>query len=105
MKRLSIAEALRECIRQEMRRDERVFCIGEDIAVCGGWGGAFTVTQGGTTKTYGASAPPTGPAPSDPGSPGIVTGCSQAGGGLAPALLLGVAALPLLARRRSRLKA
>ena len=46
MKRLSIAEALRECIRQEMRRDDRVFCIGEDIAVCGGWGGAFTVTLG-----------------------------------------------------------
>jgi pyruvate/2-oxoglutarate/acetoin dehydrogenase E1 component len=46
MKRLSIAEALRECIRSEMRRDERVFCIGEDIAVCGGWGGAFTVTLG-----------------------------------------------------------
>ncbi|MCG2683276.1 MAG: alpha-ketoacid dehydrogenase subunit beta [Planctomycetales bacterium] len=46
MKRLSIAEALRECIRGEMRRDERVFCIGEDIAVRGGWGGAFTVTLG-----------------------------------------------------------
>ena len=46
MKRLSIAEALRECIRQEMRRDDRVFCIGEDIGVCGGWGGAFTVTLG-----------------------------------------------------------
>ncbi len=46
MKRLSIAEALRECIRGEMRRDGRVFCIGEDIAVCGGWGGAFTVTLG-----------------------------------------------------------
>ena len=46
MKRLSIAEALRECIRSEMRRDDRVFCIGEDIAVCGGWGGAFTVTLG-----------------------------------------------------------
>jgi pyruvate dehydrogenase E1 component beta subunit len=46
MKRLSIAEALRECIRTEMRRDERVFCIGEDIGICGGWGGAFTVTLG-----------------------------------------------------------
>jgi len=43
---LSIAEALRECICQEMRRDEHVFCIGEDIAVCGGWGGAYTVTLG-----------------------------------------------------------
>lgn len=46
MKQLGIAEALRECIRQEMRRDERVFCIGEDIAIPGGWGGAFTVTLG-----------------------------------------------------------
>jgi pyruvate dehydrogenase E1 component beta subunit len=46
MKRLSIAEALRECIRTEMRRDGRVFCIGEDIGICGGWGGAFTVTLG-----------------------------------------------------------
>jgi len=46
MKRLSIAEALREGIRQEMNRDERVFCIGEDIAIPGGWGGAFTVTLG-----------------------------------------------------------
>jgi len=46
MKRLSIAEALREGIRQEMARDARVFCIGEDIAIPGGWGGAFTVTLG-----------------------------------------------------------
>ncbi len=46
MKRLSIAEALRETIRQEMNRDPRVFCIGEDIAIPGGWGGAFTVTLG-----------------------------------------------------------
>src|SRR5688572_6452643 len=29
-----------------MTRDERVFCIGEDIGVPGGWGGAFTVTLG-----------------------------------------------------------
>ena len=46
MKRLSIAEALREGIAEEMARDERVFCIGEDIGVPGGWGGAFTVTLG-----------------------------------------------------------
>ena len=45
-KRLGIAEALREAIAEEMERDERVFCIGEDIAVPGGWGGAFTVTLG-----------------------------------------------------------
>jgi pyruvate dehydrogenase E1 component beta subunit len=29
-----------------MARDDRVFCIGEDIAIPGGWGGAFTVTLG-----------------------------------------------------------
>jgi pyruvate/2-oxoglutarate/acetoin dehydrogenase E1 component len=45
-KRLGIAEALREAIAEEMRRDPRVFCIGEDIAIPGGWGGAFTVTYG-----------------------------------------------------------
>ena len=46
MTRRGIAEALRECIHQEMERDDRVFCIGEDIAIPGGWGGAFTVTLG-----------------------------------------------------------
>jgi pyruvate dehydrogenase E1 component beta subunit len=45
-KRLGIAEALREAIAEEMERDSRVFCLGEDIAVPGGWGGAFTVTLG-----------------------------------------------------------
>ena len=44
--RLSVAESLREAIREEMRRDPNVFCIGEDIGVSGGWGGAFTVTLG-----------------------------------------------------------
>lgn len=29
-----------------MQRDQRVFCIGEDIGTPGGWGGAFTVTLG-----------------------------------------------------------
>jgi pyruvate/2-oxoglutarate/acetoin dehydrogenase E1 component len=46
MRRLSIAESLREGIAEEMRRDPLVFCMGEDIAVPGGWGGAFTVTLG-----------------------------------------------------------
>src|SRR6476619_1581418 len=46
MKRLSIAEALRDGISEEMQRDPNVFCLGEDIAVPGGWGGAFTVTLG-----------------------------------------------------------
>ena len=45
-RRLGIAEALREAIAEEMAADPRVFCIGEDIGVPGGWGGAFTVTLG-----------------------------------------------------------
>ncbi len=46
MIRQSIAEALRDGLREEMTRDKRVFCIGEDIGIPGGWGGAFTVTLG-----------------------------------------------------------
>jgi pyruvate dehydrogenase E1 component beta subunit len=46
MAQMSIAEALRTAIRDEMRRDERVFCLGEDIGIPGGFGGAFTVTLG-----------------------------------------------------------
>ena len=45
-RRLSIVEALREALREEMRRDERVILIGEDIGIKGGFGGAFTVTLG-----------------------------------------------------------
>ncbi len=43
---LSIAEALRKAISDEMERDSSVFNIGEDIGIEGGFGGAFTVTLG-----------------------------------------------------------
>jgi pyruvate/2-oxoglutarate/acetoin dehydrogenase E1 component len=46
MKHQSIVEALRDGIIEEMDRDPLVFCIGEDIGVPGGFGGAFTVTLG-----------------------------------------------------------
>ena len=36
-------DAIREGIREEMQRDERVFLLGEDIGV---YGGAFKVTDG-----------------------------------------------------------
>lgn len=52
MAKMSIVEALREGIREEMRRDETVFCLGEDIDVPGGFGGAFTVTLG-LSKEFG----------------------------------------------------
>ena len=44
--KMGIAEALRKAIHDEMTRDENVFCIGEDIGITGGFGGAFTVTLG-----------------------------------------------------------
>jgi acetoin:2,6-dichlorophenolindophenol oxidoreductase subunit beta len=46
MPKMTIAEALRQAIREEMHRDARVFCLGEDIGIEGGFGGAFTVTLG-----------------------------------------------------------
>src|SRR5271157_5641859 len=46
MAQMTIAEALRQGLQEEMVRDKRVFCIGEDIGIRGGWGGAFTVTLG-----------------------------------------------------------
>jgi len=45
-RRLTISEALREGIAEEMRRDDDVFLIGEDIGVEGGFGGAFGVYLG-----------------------------------------------------------
>jgi pyruvate/2-oxoglutarate/acetoin dehydrogenase E1 component len=42
---LTYAEALNQALREEMRRDPRVFIMGEDVAVWGG-GGVFGVTKG-----------------------------------------------------------
>ena len=42
-KTITVSKAIGEAIREEMRRDERVFAMGEDIAV---WGNAFGVLQG-----------------------------------------------------------
>lgn len=43
MREITYLEAIREALRQEMQRDERVFIIGEDVGV---YGGAFGVTLG-----------------------------------------------------------
>ncbi len=43
MSEMTFAEAIREALIEEMERDERVICMGEDIAV---YGGAFKVTKG-----------------------------------------------------------
>src|ERR1700716_3536798 len=42
-KDLSYLEAIREALFEEMRRDPKVFVLGEDV---GAYGGAFGVTQG-----------------------------------------------------------
>ena len=42
-KELSYLEAIREALEEEMRRDPKVFVLGEDV---GAYGGAFGVTQG-----------------------------------------------------------
>lgn len=43
MREITYAEALTEALREEMRRDKRVFCLGEDI---GKIGGNFGITKG-----------------------------------------------------------
>jgi pyruvate/2-oxoglutarate/acetoin dehydrogenase E1 component len=43
MAEMTYLEAISDGLRQEMRRDESVFCLGEDIGV---FGGAFKVTAG-----------------------------------------------------------
>lgn len=43
MREITAAEAIREALSEEMRRDERVFLMGEDIGL---YGGAFGVTFG-----------------------------------------------------------
>jgi pyruvate/2-oxoglutarate/acetoin dehydrogenase E1 component len=45
-KQCSMAEALRDALREEMQRDPAVFLIGEDIGIPKGFGGPFTVTLG-----------------------------------------------------------
>lgn len=43
MRKITYSEALNEAIKEEMKRDPKVFCLGEDI---GPHGGAFQVTRG-----------------------------------------------------------
>ncbi|MFQ5676382.1 MAG: alpha-ketoacid dehydrogenase subunit beta, partial [bacterium] len=43
MSQITYIEAISKGLREEMKRDESVFCLGEDI---GKYGGAFKVTKG-----------------------------------------------------------
>jgi pyruvate/2-oxoglutarate/acetoin dehydrogenase E1 component len=77
MARMTIAEALRQAIREEMRRDPRVFCIGEDIGIEGGFGGAFTVTLG-LSEEFGHERILDTPI-SEEGLAGVAVGAAMAG--------------------------
>jgi acetoin:2,6-dichlorophenolindophenol oxidoreductase subunit beta len=77
MPQMSIAEALRQAIREEMARDPRVFCIGEDIGIEGGFGGAFTVTLG-LSKEFGHDRILDTPI-SEAGLAGVAIGAAMAG--------------------------
>jgi pyruvate/2-oxoglutarate/acetoin dehydrogenase E1 component len=44
MREITVRDAIREALREEMKRDKRVFLMGEDIGKY--WQGAFKVTQG-----------------------------------------------------------
>jgi pyruvate dehydrogenase E1 component beta subunit len=46
MAEMTIGEALRKAMVDEMRLDENVFCLGQDIGIDKGWGGAFGINQG-----------------------------------------------------------
>src|SRR3989304_7031129 len=43
MRKLTYLGALNEALREEMERDDTVFCIGEDIST---YGGVFGITKG-----------------------------------------------------------
>ena len=77
MPEMSIAEALRQAIREEMSRDPTVFCIGEDIGIPGGFGGAFTVTLG-LSEEFGHDRVLDTPI-SELGLTGIAVGAAMAG--------------------------
>ena len=43
---MNVSQALKNAIELEMRRDPRVYCIGEDEDIPNGMGGVFLVTKG-----------------------------------------------------------
>lgn len=42
-KRMTVREAIAQALREEMKRDDRVFIMGEEVGV---WGGTYAVTRG-----------------------------------------------------------
>lgn len=74
MRELTYLEAIREALQQEMRRDARVFVIGEDVGV---YGGAFGVTRG-LLEEFGEERVIDTPI-SELGIAGVITGAALTG--------------------------
>jgi pyruvate dehydrogenase E1 component beta subunit len=74
---IEFREALREAMSEEMRRDERVFLLGEEVAE---YNGAYKVSQG-MLDEFGPSGSSTRPSasPVSPGwpSPRRCTACAR----------------------------
>jgi pyruvate/2-oxoglutarate/acetoin dehydrogenase E1 component len=75
MNTLSYSEALREAMREEMKRDPAVFLLGEDIGL---YGGAFGVTRG-LLDEFGSDRVVNTPI-SEPGFMGVAVGAAITGG-------------------------
>src|SRR6202171_1381724 len=73
-RRLSMAEAVREALAQEMRRDDRVFVMGEDVAEAGT---PFKVLSG-LVQEFGAERVMDTPI-SEPGFTGMGVGAAMTG--------------------------
>ncbi|MEW6359815.1 MAG: alpha-ketoacid dehydrogenase subunit beta [Planctomycetota bacterium] len=74
MKEISFAQAIRDAIAEEMRRDDKVFLMGEDIAQ---YGGAFKVTRD-IAKEFGSDRVRNTPI-SEGGFVGVAIGASLLG--------------------------
>ncbi len=74
MREISYTESVRECLRQQMRADDKIFMIGEDIGL---YGGAFGVSFG-LIGEFGEDRIMDTPI-SEPGTVGIAIGASLLG--------------------------
>lgn len=74
MREITYLEAIREALRQEMQRDEKVFIFGEDVGV---YGGAFGVTLG-LVDEFGTDRVIDTPI-SELGIAGVITGAALVG--------------------------
>ena len=77
MRELTYSEALREALLDEMRRDSRVFVMGEEVARWGRDGGVFRVTEG-LAREFGAERIRNTPL-SEAGIVGVALGAAVAG--------------------------